>query len=100
MSFPFDLLSGLLRCPKKGDIVYRTIFYEERFGDRGSFPMCSPGGAGRRRRTEGELHSLKLHQNLPYTLFGTVSNPEDKNHILYVLDGFIKSVKLKNIAAL
>jgi len=25
---------------------------------------------------------------------------EDKNHILYVLDGFIKSVKLKNIAAL
>jgi len=25
---------------------------------------------------------------------------EDKNHILHVLDGFIKSVKLKNIAAL
>ncbi len=25
---------------------------------------------------------------------------EDKSHILYVLDGFIKSVKLKNIAAL
>jgi len=24
---------------------------------------------------------------------------EDKNHILHVLDGFIKSVKLKNIAA-
>lgn len=26
--------------------------------------------------------------------------PEDKNHILHVLDGFIKSVKLKSIAAL
>jgi len=25
---------------------------------------------------------------------------EDKNHILHVLDGFIKLVKLKNIAAL
>lgn len=25
---------------------------------------------------------------------------EDKNHILHVLDSFIKSVKLKNIAAL
>ena len=25
---------------------------------------------------------------------------EDKSHILHVLDGFIKSVKLKNIAAL
>lgn len=25
---------------------------------------------------------------------------DDKTHILYVLDGFIKSVKLKNIAAL
>ena len=25
---------------------------------------------------------------------------EDKNHIIHVLDGFIKSVKLKNIAAL
>lgn len=25
---------------------------------------------------------------------------EDKNHILHVLDGFIKSVKFKNIAAL
>ncbi|MCX8662503.1 hypothetical protein [Gilliamella sp. B2911] len=25
---------------------------------------------------------------------------EDKNHILHVLDGFIKSVKLKNIATL
>ena len=27
-------------------------------------------------------------------------NSEDKTHILHVLDGFIKSVKLKNIAAL
>lgn len=26
--------------------------------------------------------------------------PEDKNHILHVLDGFIKSVKIKNITAL
>ena len=25
---------------------------------------------------------------------------EDKNHILYAIDAFIKSVKLKNIAAL
>ena len=25
---------------------------------------------------------------------------EDKNHILYTIDGLIKSVKLKNIAAL
>jgi hypothetical protein len=25
---------------------------------------------------------------------------EDKSHILHVLDGFIRSVKLKNIAAL
>lgn len=25
---------------------------------------------------------------------------EDKSHILHVLDGFIKSIKLKNIAAL
>jgi hypothetical protein len=25
---------------------------------------------------------------------------EDKSHILHVLDGFIKSVKLKNIAAM
>jgi len=25
---------------------------------------------------------------------------EDKNHILYAIDGLIKSVKLKNIAAL